>query len=419
MSGKTELKIFDDHPPQVVVEAGFFEDIHPRTSLDDSNVIEFYIPASNVDYLDLNDTLLTLQLKIVKKDGTSIGANDQKPVPSHYFMHSLFSNISVSMNDTIIEGGSSLYPYKAAIECMLSTNKETSATQLRPIGHGNVDERQKLVGNSALIELAGALKLDFLNQPKYLIPGVNVRIVLTKSSSDFALCYKTGEAEPADGTWKIVISKALLYVRRVKVHPTILKAHQLGLQKQNAIYPYTRGKVVSFAVPQGSSSFCKDNLFSSALLPKIVVIGLINSAAFTGTIKHRSLSFQSHECNGVDLLRDGQCIPYRTGYHCDFQGKTYTDVYVRSILQNMNLLNTNHNCGISLDEFNVDCCLFVFNITPDFDMNERQTVKDSNLRLDLTFHKALPISLNVIAYAAYDTTLQITKNGEIIRDGFA
>jgi hypothetical protein len=419
MSGKTELKIFDDHPPQVVVEAGFFEDIHPRTSLDDSNVIEFYIPASNVDYLDLNDTLLTLQLKIVKSDGTSLIDTDQKPVPSNFFMHSLFSNISVSMNDTIIEGGSSLYPYKAGIECLLSTNKESRATQLGPIGYGNVDERQKLVGNSSLIELTGALRLDFLNQPKYLIPGVNVRIVLTKSTAGFAMSYKAGETEPAEGTWKIVLSKALLYVRRVKVHPTILKAHQLGLQKQNAIYPYTRGKVVSFAVPQGSSSFCKDNLFSSALLPKIVVIGLVRGAGFTGTIKHRSLCFKHYDLTGLDLLRDGQCIPYRTGYHCDFAAGTCTDVYVRSILQNLNVLNTNHNCALSLDEFKIDHCLFVFNLTPDFDMNERQTVKDSNLRLDLTFNKALTDSLNVVAYAAYDTTLQITKNGEIIRDGFA
>ena len=193
MSGKTELKIFDDHPPQVVVEAGFFEDIHPRTSLDDSNVIEFFIPASNVNYLDLNDTLLTLQLKIVKKDGTSLGTSDQKPVPSTYFMHSLFSNVSVSMNDVVIEGGSSLYPYKAAIESELCTNKESKATQLGPIGHGSRDERHKLVGNSSLIELAGALRLDFLNQPKYLIPGVNVRIVLTRSTADFALSYKMGE----------------------------------------------------------------------------------------------------------------------------------------------------------------------------------------------------------------------------------
>ena len=268
-----------------------------------------------MDYLDLNDTLLTLQLKIVKKDGTSLGTSEQKPVPSAYFMHSLLSNVSVSMNDVIIEGGSSLYPYKAAIESELCTNKESKATQLGPIGHGTRDERYKLVGNSSLIELAGALRLDFLNQPKYLIPGVNVRIVHTRSTADFALRLET---EPSDGIWKIVIAKALLYISRVKVHPTVFKAHQLGLQTKNALYPYTRSKVVSFAIPQGSTSYCKDNLFSSVLFPKLVVIGLVNGAGYTGTVKHRSLCFTSHHIAGVVLLRNGWCIPYQTEFHCDF-----------------------------------------------------------------------------------------------------
>ena len=177
--------------------------------------------------------------------------------------------------------------------------------------------------------------------------------------------------------------------------------------------------MVSFAIPQGSTSYCKDNLFSSVLLPKLVAIGLVTGAGYTGTVKHRSLCFQSHHVTGVDLLRNGQCIPYRTGYHCDFDGNTFTDVYVRSILQNLNVLNTNNNCGITLFDFSLESCLFVFNLTPDFDLRERQTIKDSNLRLDLTFKKALTESINVVAYAAYDATFQITKNGEIIRDGFA
>ena len=123
MSGKTELKIFDDHPPQVVIEAGYFEDIHPQTSMDDSNNIAFFVPASNVDYLNLNDTLLSLQVKIVKADGTALTDKD-KPVPSNYFMHSLFSDVTLILNDTTIEGGSQLYPYKAVIESDLNFNSE-------------------------------------------------------------------------------------------------------------------------------------------------------------------------------------------------------------------------------------------------------------------------------------------------------
>ena len=418
MSGKTELKIFDDHPPQVVIEAGYFEDIHPQTSMDDSNNIEFFVPASNVDYLDLNDTLLSLQVKIVKADGTALTDKD-KPVPSNYFMHSLFSDVTLILNDTTIEGGSQLYPYKAVIESDLNFNSEAKKTQLLMAGHeSDVTRRKAWVANSKLLELIGPLRLDFLNQPKYLLPGVHVRVRLTRASSNFSLTYASGDTEPEDNSWKIVITKAILYVRRVKVHPAVIKAHNFGLQTKNALYPYTRTKVISFVVPHGSSTYFKDNIFSSNLLPKIVVIGLVKGSAFSGTVKHRSLWFANHSVTRVDLLRNGQSLPYRKGYLCDFDSDLINDVYLRSIYQSMNSLNTNNGCGITIENFKNGSTFFVFNLTPDFDLKERQTVRDSNLRLDLAFKKALTEAINVVAYACYDATLQITKNSEIIQDGF-
>ena len=417
MSGKTELKIFDDHPPQVVIEAGYFEDVYPKAATE-STTIEFEVPSSNVDYMDLNDTLLSLQVKVVKADGTALTDKD-KPVPSDYFMHSLFSDVSLALNDTTIEGGSGIYPYKAVIESELNFNSETKQTQLAMAGHETaVTKRKAWVALSKVLEMIGPLRLDFLNQPKYLLPGVKVRIILTKANSNFSLTYAQGDTEPDDNVWKVQITKAILYVRRVKVHPAITKAHSIGLQTKNALYPYTRTKVVSSVVPTGSSTFFHDNLFSSHVLPKIVVIGLVKGISFSGTVKHRALFFGNYGVSRVELLRNGQSIPYRTGYICDFAGEIFNDVYLRSIYQSMNSLNTNNGCGITIDKFKNGSTFFVFNLTPDFDLKERQTVRDSNIRLDLSFKKPLTEAINVVAYACYDATLQITANGEIIRDGF-
>jgi hypothetical protein len=111
MSGKSELKIFDDHPPQVVVQSATFEEVFPSNALDaSSNVIEFRIPGSNIDYLDLNDTLMVMSLKIVGKDGKALAASVTNPVPSNYFMYTLFSDISLHLNEIQIEGGHSMYP---------------------------------------------------------------------------------------------------------------------------------------------------------------------------------------------------------------------------------------------------------------------------------------------------------------------
>ena len=420
MSGKTELKIFDDHPPQVVIEAGYFEDIHPQTSMDDATNLEFVVPASNMDYLDLNDTLLSVRVKVVKAaDGSTLDATKDKPVASNYFMHSLFSDVTLHLNDTVIEGGTQLYPYKAVMESELNFNGEAKKTQLLMAGlEETVASRKAWLAGSKVLELVGPLRLDFLNQPKYLLPGVSVRIRMTRANSNFSLTYAAGDTEPEDNIWKIVMEKAILYVRRVKVHPAIIKAHEFGLQTKNALYPYTRSKVITFTVPTGSTSYFKDNIFSSHLLPKVVIIGIVKGSGFSGTVKHRSLYFGNFGVNRVDLLRNGQSIPYRSGYQCDFDGELINDVYLRSIYQNMNSLNTNNGCGLTIKQFKDGAAFFVFNLTPDFDLNERQTVRDSNLRLDLSFKKALTEAINVIAYACYDATLQITKNREIIQDGF-
>jgi hypothetical protein len=419
MSGKTELKIFDDHPPQMVVESGYFEDVYPRTSLVDSNDIEFFIAASNVDYLDLNDTLLTIHTKVVKSDGTEVKQEDIQAIPAEYYMHSLFSDVTLSLNDTVIEGGAKMYPYKAAIENELNFGSDATREQLRITGRSENDKsRQFWAGNSKLCEWSGALRLDFLNQPKYLIPGVNVRILLTRSSADFVL--SSDKDKPVtDGTWKIILSKAILYVRRVKVHPAVLKAHNLGLQTKNAIYPYTRTKLVNYSVPQGSTTFVKDNLFSSAVLPKLVVVCFVNSLAFSGSLKKSAIHFHHFNVSRVDLMRDGQSVPYRSGYTCDMEDIQVNDVYARSILQNLNLMNKNIGIALPSDRFTAGFIFFCFNLTPDFDLNERQPVRDSNLRLDLQFKKPLDEPINVIAYGLYDGTIQITNAREIIKDGFA
>ena len=61
-------------------------------------------------------------------------------------------------------------------------------------------------------------------------------------------------------------------------------------------------------------------------------------------------------------------------------------------------------------------CFFTFNLTPDFDMNQPQVVKDSNLCLDIQFINALKESINVVVYGIFDGKIEITKDKRIIKD---
>ena len=418
MSGKSELRIFDEHPPQVAVDSGIFQDVYPVTALDaTTNVIEFLVQGSQEDYLDLNDTLLSIRVKVVKPDGKPLVA-DEEPTPANYFMHTLFSDISMYLNDTQIEGGDPNYPYKAIIESLFNFDDASKAFQLLPAGYSDEeDERKKWIANSKEFELVGALRLDFFNQPKYLLSKVSMRIRMTLNKAIFSLKKDVGEGKP-EPSYKIIPTHAILYVRRVKVSPRVEEGHAIGLQTKNAIYPYTRTKTITYSIPAGTVSFNKENLFSSGLLPKMIIIGMVNGEAYNGSLAHDPTFFEHFNVSHVALYRDGQMIPYKKAYTPNFKtagGSKFTDTYVRSIIQNMQLLNVNRNNGITMTEFAENgCCFFTFNLTPDFDMNQPQLARDSNLRLELRFRKQLESAINVIAYATYDAEIQVTKDRRII-----
>jgi hypothetical protein len=271
------------------------------------------------------------------------------------------------------------------------------------------DSRKQLIAKSRICELAGALRLDFFNQPKYLLPGVNVKVSLHGSKDSFA--FLNGAGNPA-----IHIKAAKLYARRVRVSPSVLKGHEIGLHKKNVIYPYTRSQVATYTVAAGSHSHFRDNIFSTPLLPKFVVVAMVKSEAFTGSsVAIDPFDFNNFNVQSVGLFRDGQSLPYRELYQPNFTNKIYLRDYMSSIIHNTQHMNTNLNNGITLEDFaDGKYCFFTFNLTPDFDINQRQMSRDANLRLEIKFRTPLVQAINVIVYGTFDTQIQITRDREVI-----
>ena len=102
----------------------------------------------------------------------------------------------------------------------------------------------------------GRLFLDLFQQQRYLINGVDVRLKLVRSKNELTL-FHTGSEKP-----KIVIEKAILYVRKYNINPDIENEHAFGLSKQlNAIYPINHTEVSCMTIAQGSQNHMKYNLF--------------------------------------------------------------------------------------------------------------------------------------------------------------
>ena len=403
--GKSELCIFDRPSPQAVIEFGAFEEVFPMNSITDSrNDIEFYINGSQTEYLDLNDTLLTVQIKVVDKDRKVLDANADV-IPNNFLFHTLFKDAVLGFNNIKIEGGNNTFIHKALIETILNYNSDTKNTCLTPMGYAAADdERKKWVKGSKVFTMCSSLQLDFMDQPKYLLPGVNVHIRLKRSDSALSLTSATT-------TPICQLVDAKLLVRRVRVDPSVLAGHQLGLNSKHAIYPLKTKEIVQFAIAKGASSFYKEQIFGDRRMPNFILVTFQSETQYNGSYTASSSIFKNF---GVTSLTLSKNTDYRETYTQDFESDNYCATYMQSIVRNLGYLDKNLNCGITLEEFKSKYPFFTFVLAPDFDLNQSQLPQNGNLRLDIKFAKAITERVHVIIYGVFENEVQITANRTVL-----
>ena len=116
---KSELDVFSVPITQTSIEYGNYVEKHPLSSLTDSGPIEFDISSSGQNYLDFSNTQILVKVKLTRGNGIDItDADDVRGVI--LFLHSLFQQVDVSLNDVQVSQSSGTYAYRAYIESLLS-----------------------------------------------------------------------------------------------------------------------------------------------------------------------------------------------------------------------------------------------------------------------------------------------------------
>ena len=116
---KTELDIFSVPPTQTGIEYGNYVEYHPLSSITDSGPIEFDVSSSGQNYLDFANTQLLVKAKITSGNGDDITDADHVG-GVNLFLHSLFHQVDVSLNDVQVSQSAGTYAYRAYIESLLS-----------------------------------------------------------------------------------------------------------------------------------------------------------------------------------------------------------------------------------------------------------------------------------------------------------
>ena len=416
---RTELNLFDPDVVQTsVIDSSYLEYL-PLQTLTQNGPIEFFVSPSGVDYLDPSEIYLHVRLKVVKPDGADFTANFGT-APECNLFHNLWSNIKCELNDTELSSSSFTYPYRSYITNLLNYSKETSNGHLASqfwirdlAGTMNAatgtafQARRDKVFNSKEIELMGRPALDITEQPLVILPGVSLKLTLTPQSDAFAL----------RGTRaKIHLTHVSLFVRKVKVNPSIHAAHLSTLNKTNAKYRITRKVVKVFTVPSGVHSISKDNIFLGQL-PKKITVGFVSSTAFHGDFDKNPFNFAHYSLNHIALHVGGRSIPAKP-----LEPNFEKDFYFRSYLQMLAAQGVDavdHTNGITYEEYKSGFTLFVFDLTPDQEggcSEHSQPPQHGSLRLETRFSLALPETVNIIVLGEFANLIEITARRHVICD---
>ena len=420
---KSELDLFAVPPTQRSIDEGQWIEHQPITSLDSGGPIEFVVPGAGDAYIDLVNTYLFVRAKIIRGAGTNL--DDDAPVaPVNNWLHSLFSQVDVYLNDTQVTSSSNTYPFRAYVETLLSYGAEAKKTQLTSqlwykdsAGHmdatqengGNAGlvERRRHIAGSRVVEMMGRLHVDLFMQDRFLLNGVTVKIRLVCSKDAFSLM-----ASGANPDYKVCIVDAILFVRKAVLNPMVLMAHIQALTKGTAKYPIRPVDCKVYSIPQGAMSHTHENLFLGGL-PKRIILWCVDNDAFNGTFEKNPFHAKNNGINFLAIYVDGRQVPAKP-----LQPNFETGHYIRSYVNLFSATGKHaqdEGNELTRDDFGNGYTFFGFDLTPDAcDGSCLHMVQKGNLRIEIHFAEALTQTVNVIVYAEFEAVLEIDKGRNII-----
>jgi len=126
-SVKSELDLSAVPPTQTSLEHGHYVEHRSQSSLMDGTPVEFC--TSEDGNIDLANLLLYVRASVVTSNGEELAA-DAHVAPANNWLHSLWSQVDLSLNNVLVTQSSNTYPYRAYTETLLSFGPAATNSQL-------------------------------------------------------------------------------------------------------------------------------------------------------------------------------------------------------------------------------------------------------------------------------------------------
>jgi|TARA_B110001454_G_scaffold208963_1_gene221990 hypothetical protein len=425
----SNLDCFELPMTQYDVTGTYYNEVLPIQPLSkSSNTIQFEVLSSE-DYIDPNDILCEVSVKVSKSNGDVIDAytNEASVGFCQMPLSTIFSDVQIKLNSRLITSNFSTYPYLAYIQTLFNFGKDARESKLHltgfyqdqnpselsahgVVGNSGYKERAALTSLSKTLYLIGPLFSSITNQSKYLPPLLNMSVIFQKAPHFFAL-----KSNVDNATFIYQLESLKLHVKKIQV----MSSHKLRLENRlsqtNAKFPIKHAYVKPLTIDAAVKSCAFENLFSSGFLPETCIIGLVTTESFLGSYSTSPFDFRHFSLNDLSISYDDKIFP-TIPYELDYvTTKNWIRGYL-SLFQESNL-KSDGGIGISLKNYPNGFCFYQINFG-----NERTNgdhfnpKKIGSARLKLQFDTLTNPSLTCLVYCESSEIIEINKNREIVRD---
>lgn len=415
----SSLQFFDPSHILVNYTRGYDEEVFPQTS-PDGPVLEFEFSGAKSQ---MNGSVIdtsTIELELVVKISTDEEEeNDvERPTYVNNLMHSLFSNCELYLQGVQVSTTNNLYAHKTLIETELSHPTECKKTILRCQGYAFEDDpgdtrdgeafesRRASVKDRQPIHLYGNIAIDFFGTDKFLLPDVEARIRLIRSANSFVLI-RNPESEV---NYTVKIIKASIHIHKLELKTDSFLSIERALTKKPARYPFTEVISKSFIIPQGSSQFRKDDVFTKEPVSRIV-LAMNKEIDFTGLSITNPYHYRKFNLQRITIEREGLAV-----------GGTPLDTLssdVRSYYNTLKSLGIEH-CGNGIRLEDIDNhYILAFRLTADTKTNDdslRPELTGGRLSVVLEFSKPLGYPLRVFFYGERRSNIYISGKRDVLKN---
>jgi len=318
---------FNDLPVDARFNKVVLQEFVPTSGgADDAAAIRLHLEKREAPqcYL-ISKTLIQLDLTITKEDRKTLPLTTSTVAGINNTLHSLFSEISMSINGQNISGSKLFYPYKAYLGALLTFDSEVKNSTLQMQGWANDKARNMgpVAANSGFVirgqflreddvasnafradgcTLIGKLYHELHTCDKPLPPHTAVDFYLTRASSEFSLMSLSTDTEK----YKAVVKNIKLFVPVGWLAEEMYKEIQIRFPKQNMKYHLRRWSVLTFGVGVNKKETLSESIFSESENPTRIFFALVDTDAYTGNMHKNPFDFARRWYYEADAVQVSQ-----------------------------------------------------------------------------------------------------------------